>query len=372
MASRPLALAWSVWAVVTALALPACRRVDDAPPPPRDVTAEHPPATDPTAQREGPTAAERAPRTVVVPDFSAVVEKLGPSVVSVISTVPGQEQGARPLRGLGSGMIVTVGGQVLTNEHVVARASRVDVELASGQHLAAKVVHADPLLDLALLRIEHPPPDLPPVELRDDEPAPGTWVMALGQPFGLGQTVTVGVVSGLGRTWGDLGRPSSLRKDGLWSFIQTDASVNIGNSGGPLADAAGVVVGVTTAVRTDGQGLAFAIPTPMVRHFLDEVWTHGYVRHARLGVRAEDAYGVLPARASVVRVTRVEAGGPGAKAGLEAGDLVLAMDGAPIRHVAELAYRTQLRGVGSRVTLTIKRGKTPPRQILIIPAQARG
>ncbi len=332
---------------------------------------ERPPPA-PAATRPGPDTPERAPRTVVVPDFSAVVEQIAPSVVSVITTVPAPAQGTAPLRGLGSGMIVTVGGQVLTNEHVVAHASKVEVELATGQHLAAKIVHADPLLDLALLHIEHPPPDLPPVELRDSEPAPGTWVMALGQPFGLGQTVTVGVVSGLGRSWGDLGRPSSLRKDGLWSFIQTDASVNIGNSGGPLVDAGGAVVGVTTAVRTDGQGLAFAIPTPMARHFLDEVWTHGYVRHTRLGVRAEDAYGVLPARASVVRVTRVEAGGPGAKAGLQAGDLVLAMDGDPVRHVAELAYRTQLRGVGARITLTIKRGKTAPRQILIIPAQARG
>ncbi len=310
----------------------------------------------------------------MVPDFARVAERLSPSVVTVISTVPGKstERQGKTRRGVGSGLLVSARGQVLTNEHVVVEASRVQVELSSRDRLDARVVHADPLLDLALLELDGVTTELPPVEFSDRDPTPGEWVMAVGQPFGLGHTVTVGVISGLGRDHADLGRPPGLRPDGVWSFIQTDASINIGNSGGPLVDADGKVVGITTAVRSDGQGLAFAIPAPMARRFLEEVWTYGRVRHARLGIKADNATeGELPGRGSVVRITEVDEAGPAAKAELAVGDFILAINDQPVSRVSDVAYLTQLYGVGSRLTMTVKRGTAPAEQVLLIPASVK-
>ena len=216
--------------------------------------------------------------------------------------------------------------------------------------------------------------NLPRVEA---DPVPGEWVMAVGQPFGLGHTVTVGVISGLHRDHADLGRPEGLRADGIWSFIQTDASINIGNSGGPLVDAEGAVVGVTTAVRSDGQGVAFATPAPMVRRFLEEAWTHGRVRKARLGIKADNSFvsadtdSALAGRGAVVRVTEVDETGPAAKAGLVEGDLILSIGGRPVERVSDVAYLTQLLGVGSRVQLTIKRDGRAPEQVIVIPSETK-
>jgi len=308
-------------------------------------------------------------KTIVVPDFARIAEQLSPSVVTVISTVRGRTSSGKTVRGMGSGMLVSARGQVLTNEHVIAGASRVQVELSSRDRLDARILYADPLLDLALLELDGVTAELTPVEFSDRDPAPGEWVMAVGQPFGLGHTVTVGVIGGLGRDHDDLGRPAGLRPDGIWSFIQTDASINIGNSGGPLVDANANVVGITTAVRSDGQGLAFAIPSAMARSFLEEVWTYGRVRHARLGIKADNAVdGELPGRGSVVRITEVEEAGPAAKAELAAGDFILAIDDKPVARVSDVAYLTQLHGVGSRMTMTVKRGALPAEQVLVIPA----
>lgn len=342
------------------LVLVGCRRVDEPPTP----TMRTPPPRVEVVAPENPPAGGK---TIVVPDFAQVAEELSPSVVTVISTVA--ERSGKSLKGVGSGMIVSARGQVLTNEHVVTGASRVNVELSSRDRLDARVIYADPLLDLALLELDGVTEDLPPVEFSDRDPTPGEWVMAVGQPFGLGHTVTVGVVSGLGRDHDDLGRPPGLAPDGIWSFIQTDASINIGNSGGPLVDADGKVVGIATAVRSDGQGLAFAIPSPMARRFLEEVWTWGRVRHARLGIKAENAVdGELPGRGSVVRITEVDEAGPAAKAELAPGDFILAINDAPISRVSDVAYLTQLHGVGSRITVTMKRGALPAEQVLVIPA----
>ncbi len=365
--ARVLAMRAALGLLVVSASL-ACRRVDEPvtsglPPPPR---------LEPSV---GPaTPASGSSQTIVVPDFARVAERLSPSVVTVVSTVSSRgSQGQRKtLRGVGSGMLVSARGQVLTNEHVVAGASRVQVEMSTRDRLDAKVIHADPMLDLALLELEGVEGDgLLPVEFSDRNPTPGEWVMAVGQPFGLGHTVTVGVISGLGRDHGDLGRPAGLRPDGIWSFIQTDASINIGNSGGPLVDADGKVVGITTAVRSDGQGLAFAIPAQMARRFLEEVWTHGRVRHTRLGIKADNAVdGELPGRGSAVRITEVEEAGPAAKAELAPGDFILAINDSPVSRVSDVAYLTQLHGVGARLTITVKRGQLPAEQVLVIPASA--
>lgn len=327
-----------------------------------------PPAPSP---RPSPSA---TPVPAGLPDFATTAERLGPSVVTVVATQAGgeEEPGNRVLRGIGSGMIVSIGGQVLTSEHVVASATKVDIELANHTRTRARVVAADDLLDLALLELETPLAGLEPVVFRDRAVIPGEWVMAIGQPFGLGHTVTVGVISGLGRDYKDLGKPAGLRADGVWSFIQTDASVNIGNSGGPVVDVDGEVVGVTTAVRSDGQGLAFAVPAAMARRFLDEVWAYGRVRHARLGIKAENVGTEgLQGRLSAVRVTAIDEGGPAARAGLEVGDVILTIDDQPVTRVSEVAYLTQLRGVGSHVDVVVIRPDEAPRRMRVIPSEGR-
>jgi S1-C subfamily serine protease len=339
-----------------------CRRVDE---PIADLRTPPPDLDAPAGQdRSG----NGGGKTFVVPDFAQVAQQLSPSVVTVISTVPSRSSSRRTARGVGSGMLVSARGQVLTNEHVIAGSSRVEVELSTRARLTARVVYADPLLDLALLEIDGLPGELPPVELSGREPTPGEWVMAVGQPFGLGNTVTVGVISGLGRDHADLGRPPGLRPDGIWSFIQTDASINVGNSGGPLVDPDGKVVGIATAVRADGQGLAFAIPAPMVRHFLEEVWIHGRVRHARLGMTADNAVeGELPGRGSVVLVKQVEPSGPAAEGGLLPGDFILKVGGRPVSRVSDVAYLVQLAGVGNRVAFEYKRGEAGIEECFVTP-----
>lgn len=326
------------------------------------------PAAAPTPTRyEAPAA---APATY--PDFVSVAERLRPSVVSVVSTHERAEAdtNGRVLRGIGSGMLVSTSGHVLTNQHVIAGAAKVDIELTNRSRVRARVLASDDLLDLALLELESPVAGLEPVVFRDRPAAPGEWVMTMGQPYGLGHTVTVGVVSGLGRDHTDLGRPPGLRPDGFWSFIQTDASVNIGNSGGPLVDLTGQVLGLNTAVRSDGEGLAFAIPAAIARRFLEEVWTYGRVRHARLGLTVNDVGpDVFPGRLSAVRVTAVEAGGPGARAGLKPNDIILAIDDQSIARGSELAYHAQLRGVGAQIDLLVQRG-AEPRRHRVIPSEA--
>jgi S1-C subfamily serine protease len=358
-----IARACAVAFVVSQLALGGCRRVDDPNPTP--------------APRRAPTPAPvtEAPvvpfgTTVVVPDFAKVAADVGPSVVTVISTVASRRAEGGTVKGLGSGLIVSARGQVLTNEHVVAKASAVEIELANLNRLDATVIYADPLLDLALLEVAGLEGTVAPIEFEARAPTPGQWVMAVGQPFGLGHTVTVGVISGLNRDYVDLGRPPGLRDDGIWSFIQTDASINIGNSGGPLVDADGRVVGITTAVRADGQGLAFAIPSAMARRFLEEVWTYGRVRHTRLGIKADNVDGAPVGRGTAVRVTEVDPTGPGAKAELEVGDLILAIEDAPVTRVSDVAYVTQLLGVGAKLRFSIKRGDEAARQVVVIAASA--
>lgn len=353
--------------LVLAIALAGCRRAHDdgAAPLRADEAAQATP--DPVSRRpQGRT-------TVIVPDFARVAKHVEPSVVTVISTVPraGSRQN-KVVRGLGSGMVVSAAGQILTNAHVVASATRVDVELANGARFPAQIKVTEPLLDLALLQLEGSPGGLKPVVFADRTPDPGQWVMAVGQPFGLGNTVTVGVISGLGRDHGDLGSPEGLRSDGLWNFIQTDASINIGNSGGPLVDADSQVVGVATAVRSDGQGLAFAIPSPIVQQFVHEARTFGRVRKTRLGINAANVTGPdAKGFPRAVRITEVDSDGPGARADLQKGDLILKIGPTPVHRVSDLAYLSQLHGVGNQMTFTIQRGDAGPTEIELVPDERR-
>ena len=342
--------------------LMACHGIEE---PASDVQAHNAETADPLK-----VDAEPAQTQVLIPNFAAVARAVGPSVVGVISTV--EVEGVGRMHGIGSGMIISVHGEILTNEHVVRAAEGIKVMLADDSQVEADVIVADPLFDLAVLQLRGEFSNLPPVEFRSpaQPPQPGEWIMAIGQPFGLGDTVTVGVVSGLGRDHADLGRPADLDPAGIWSFIQTDASINVGNSGGPLVDLDGRVVGITTAVRQDGQGLAFAIPSEMAMAFVEEVRVHRRMRHTRLGIdaRNDTDYEGLP---SVVRVTRVDDDGAGQNATLKVGDLILRVEGQPVSRVSEVAYLTQLAGVGSKVSLTIKRaedGRTE--SVFIVPEMA--
>jgi S1-C subfamily serine protease len=303
----------------------------------------------------------RPAATVALPDFAELAAQMGPSVVSVVSRLPpepgGKGQKRRPRHGVGSGMVVRADGQVLTNHHVIADATSFSIEYADGHQVAGHVVYSDARLDLALISPEVAETARPVLTLSERVPRPGEWVMALGHPFGLGATVTVGVISGLGRDHEDLGHPDELDPEGVWSFIQTDASINLGNSGGPLVDLRGQVLGLTTAVRADGDGVAFAVPAAMGRKFLDEVWTHGRFRHARLGIDAVELDDV-PGPREVVRVQRVAPEGPGARGGLRTGDLILAVNDAPISRLSELAYIGRLNGVGVPLALQVQRGPT--------------
>jgi S1-C subfamily serine protease len=353
------ALAARTLLALTVALAPGCRRIDD-PPGLRGADRRGDPGSTPTEARD---ASARPP------DLSQLADRVSSSVVSVVSTVRRQGSDGRPLRGIGSGVVVSADGRVLTNEHVVAHATDVDVELSSRQRVGARIIAADPLLDLALLQLEAPVENLVPLPLRSEPARVGEWVMAVGQPYALGNTVTVGVVSGLGRDYSDLGRPPGLRPDGVWSFIQTDASINIGNSGGPLVDLDARILGITTAVRRDGQGLAFAVPAPMARRFLDDVAQYGHVRHPKLGIRADNAGpDAFAGRMQVVRVTHVDDTGPGADAGLESGDLILSVDGRVVTRVSEVAFQAQLAGVGTAVALEVLRGDTR-RQMAIVPSE---
>ena len=311
-----------------------------------------------------------------LPNFVAVAEEVEDSIVSIISTVPIDEPGADAktrhagrsgrMRGIGSGIILSSEGLILTNEHVVRGAVEVRVELHRSRSVPATVVATDSTRDLALLKVAEPVAALRPIELREEPAKVGEWVMAIGQPFALGNTVTVGVISGLGRDHSDLGRPSDLDPQGHWSFIQTDASINMGNSGGPLVDRDGRVVGLTTAVRSDGQGLAFAIPAPMAQHFWDEVRQHGHFRHPHLGLRAENAGPrTFPGRMAVVRVTGIDPGSSAQRAGLEEGELILSANNKILHRVSELAWLAQLEGVGSSLQLEVGRADGSRRQVTL-------
>jgi S1-C subfamily serine protease len=298
---------------------------------------------------------------------------MAPSVVSVVSRLPPEPgrkgpAGRRPRRGVGSGMVVHDDGSVLTNHHVIADATSFSIEYAEGTQVAGRLVYGDARLDLALVAPEVAEVGRPTLKLSERRPRPGEWVVAIGHPFGLGSTVTVGVVSGLERDHEDLGHPEELDPEGVWSFIQTDASINRGNSGGPLVDLRGEVLGLTTAVRADGDGVAFAVPAAMARKFLDEVWTHGRFRHARLGIDAVEVDDI-PGPREAVRVQRVAPEGPGARGGLRAGDLILKVNEVAISRLSELAWLGRLSGVDAPLALQVQRGPTRL-AVTIVPDEA--
>jgi len=254
-----------------------------------------------------------------------------------------------------SGVIVdATQGFVLTNNHVVANAEAIEVTTKDNRHFAAKLVGRDDDTDIAVLKIEAS--NLKAVPFGDsDRLQVGDFVVAIGNPFGLGQTVTSGMVSALGR---------SLGIEGYEDFIQTDASINPGNSGGPLVDLKGRLVGINTAILAPGGGnigIGFAVPINMARNAMEQIIRTGAVRRGRIGVTIQDLTPELAASLGSRRnegavISGVEARSPAAQAGLRSGDIVVAVDGAPVRGASQLRNRIGLAAVNDQVALTIERG----------------
>src|SRR5438093_4747193 len=256
--------------------------------------------------------------------------------------------------GLGSGVIMDKRGYVLTNLHVVRGADGVTVRLASKEEFRGRIIGTDAKTDLAVVRFE-PTAPLTVASLGDsDKLRVGEWAIALGNPFGLDNTVTVGVVSATGRA--DVGIAT------YENFIQTDASINPGNSGGPLVNLRGEVIGINTAIVATGQGIGFAIPANMVKRITGQLMDRGKVTRGWIGIAMEplttelaQSLGLREARGAVV--ARVSPGGPAAAAGLEKNDVVVTFDGVPVEDYRQLQRLSLDAEVGKTVKLEIVRNR---------------
>lgn len=295
---------------------------------------------------------------------TAAVERAAPAVVNVAI------RGARG-SGAGSGVVVSPDGLILTNSHVVARAEAVLVATAEGRRFPARILGDDPDTDLALLRAETDAA-LPAATLGDSAALrPGQLAIAIGNPLGFSSTVTAGVVSALGRTLrGAGGRP-------IEDLIQTDASLNPGNSGGALVDSRGEVVGIATAMIGGAQGLCFAVASNTARLVLGQLIRFGRVRRARLGLsgqmeavprRFARAHGI--AQATAVLVTEVQKGSPADRAGVERNDLLLSAGGEPLPGVDALLRWLSGDRVGTPAELVLLR-RGDIRRLTVTPAERR-
>jgi serine protease Do len=292
--------------------------------------------------------------TRVAPEFRQAPFFDDPSLRDFFGPMPRLRPG--PEQSLGSGVIVSADGVVLTNNHVIEYAREIRVKLHDGRELAAKLVGSDPRSDVAVLRLEGKVTGLTPLSFGDsDRLRLGDVVLAIGNPFGVGQTVTMGIVSGLGR-------------DGIGivdyeDFIQTDAAINPGNSGGALVNMRGELIGVNTAIlsRTGGyQGVGFAIPSNMARPVLDALLRGGKVSRGWMGVSIQDLDDKLAAALELpvqrgVLVSNVEKGSPAARAGIRRGDVIVALNGEQVASTRKLRNRIAAAGPGKTVALEVMR-----------------
>jgi serine protease Do len=343
------------------------------------VTAAATTSPTPTA----PSATAKLP-PLQAPNYRAIVERWGPAVVGVtvegtrhvsademagenndpffqfFRGLPGFQpraprSGDLPFRGQGSGFIIGNDGLILTNAHVVRDAREVTVKLADRRELKAKVLGSDQATDVAVLQVRTE--KLPTVQFGDPKSLQvGDYVLAIGAPFGFDQTVTAGIVSAKGR---------SLPGDTYVPFIQTDAAVNPGNSGGPLFDADGNVVGINAQIysQTGGyQGLAFAIPIDVALHAKDQIVATGHASHARLGVMVQDLDQSLAESFGLTRpdgalVSSVEPESAAAKAGLKAGDVITQIGATPVKRAGDLSSEIGMKAPGTRMTVKVWRDK---------------
>jgi serine protease Do len=297
--------------------------------------------------------------------FVAVAEKVSSSVVQIEVTVREAEpaatrwyrgspsSGEMPVqRGVGSGVVFNKDGAILTNDHVVEDALSISVRLRDGRILPARLMGRDPSTDLALIHVDAK--DLSPATFADsDATRVGEWVLAIGSPFGLGYTVTTGVVSAKGR--------GAVGVNSVEDYLQTDASINPGNSGGPLVNLDGRVLGINTMIVGRGQGIGFAVPANLARRAAEQLAKTGRVRRAWLGVGIQDVTPELAPELGVetgagALVNSVSPEGPGAHARLRTGDVVAALDGKRVHDAQELIRELYTRDVGQSVHLEVVRG----------------
>jgi serine protease DegQ len=329
--------------------------------------APAPPA--PALKQAAPVA--EAPRSVMAGSYAGAVAIAAPAVVNVYTTKEVQRRGAPadPLyryffgdpRGgpdrvasLGSGVVATADGYILTNNHVVQAADEIAVALADGRQFDARLVGADPESDLAVLKVEAT--GLPVITFgSDDVLKVGDIVLAIGNPFDVGQTVTMGIVSALGR--------SNLGINTFENFIQTDAAINQGNSGGALVDSTGRLVGINTAIfsRTGGSiGIGFAIPATLVRQVMNDLIKTGKVTRGYFGVEPED---ITPEAAELLKLSRadgvvlkgVQRASPAGRAGLEPGDVILTINGQKVSSSRSMLNQIAQLPPGSNASVRILR-----------------
>jgi Do/DeqQ family serine protease len=294
--------------------------------------------------------------------FVSVAERVGPSVVQIDVTARDEEadalgrmfgaRGDTPIaRGIGSGVIFTSDGAILTNNHVVEQALTINVRLHDGRSFPAHLVGRDPGTDLAVIKIDAT--NLVAAKLGDSDVARvGEWVVAIGSPFGLEYSVTVGVLSAKGR--------GGLGMNEVEDYLQTDASINPGNSGGPLCDLDGRVLGINTMIVGRASGIGFAVPSNMARRVADQLMKTGKVQRPWIGVGIQDlspdlAIAMkLDTRAGAL-VSSVHEGGPAAKANLKPGDVIASVAGKAVHDGHELGREVLTHDVGSSIALEIIR-----------------
>ncbi len=313
-----------------------------------------------------------------VPSLAPMLEKVRPAVVSIAvegnteargnRAIPEEfefffgpeafgDRGPRQFRGEGSGVIINADkGYVVTNNHVIDSADKITVKLEDGREFKAKLVGADPMSDVALIQLENPK-NLTEIKIADsDKLRVGDFTVAIGNPFGLGQTVTSGIVSALGRSTGNT-------DEGYESYIQTDAAVNRGNSGGPLINLNGELIGINTAIISPSggnAGIAFAIPSNMANNLVQQIIEFGEVKRGLLGIKGGELNADLAKAFDVEAqqgafISEVMADSAASKAGLKAGDVITALNGQKVRSFAELRAKVATTGAGKEIELTYLR-----------------
>ncbi|WOD37782.1 HhoA/HhoB/HtrA family serine endopeptidase [Nodosilinea sp. E11] len=267
-------------------------------------------------------------------------------------------------QGTGSGFILSASGQILTNAHVVEGAKTVEVTLRDGRKFEGRVAGVDSVTDVAVVKIEAE--DLPAVQLGSTQNlAPGQWAIAIGNPLGLDNTVTAGIISALGRSSNQVGIP-----DKRVQFIQTDAAINPGNSGGPLLNDRGEVIGMNTAIRANAQGLGFAIPIETAKRIADQLFATGQVQHPFLGIQMVELSAEMVERINAeqqlnlklddddepgVLIVGVMPNSPARAAGLEVGDVIRAIEGVPVDSPPDVQAQVEASAIGDTLTLEIHR-----------------
>ncbi|HAT1609931.1 TPA: serine endoprotease DegQ [Raoultella planticola] len=329
----------------------------------------------PTATASLPT---QVPGQGALPSLAPMLEKVLPAVVSVQvegTAAPTQnmpeelkkffgdnapQEQAQPFEGLGSGVIIDAAkGYVLTNNHVISQAQKISVQLNDGREFDAKLVGSDDQSDIALLQLQNPS-HLTQIAIADsDKLRVGDFAVAVGNPFGLGQTATSGIISALGR--------SGLNLEGLENFIQTDASINRGNSGGALLNLNGELIGINTAILAPGGGsigIGFAIPSNMAKTLAQQLIQFGEIKRGLLGIKGMEMSADIAKAMNIdtqrgAFVSEVLPNSGSAKAGIKSGDVIVSMNGKPLSSFAELRSRIATTEPGTKVKLGLLRDGKP-------------